>query len=311
MQVGDIKHVAVIGAGMMGSGIGIEFARFGYEVNLYDIKEAASQKAMAQARDDLDLMVEMQLLTGEEAKASYTRLHPTIDFVQAASGADYVIEAAPELLHLKQEIFTRLDEICPPPAILATTTSGLSATDIASAAKHPERILVTHYFGPPHFIPLVEVFRGERTDPQVVETVTRLLRRVRKKVIVIDIEQLTKVGNRLQLAMDQEIHALVDKGISPTVVDDIITFGFGRRLPFIGYFQRMDVVGLDGRLERYASSGRKPWAPIVERAKRGELGVKTGKGFYDWPGDTAQRLNRRLNTGLIRLMKQDMDEGLI
>ncbi|MFC1966655.1 3-hydroxyacyl-CoA dehydrogenase family protein [Chloroflexota bacterium] len=311
MQVEDIKRVAVIGAGMMGLGIGLEFARFGYEVNLYNTKQATSKKAMAQARDNLDLMVETQLLTEEVAKSSYARLHPTIDFMQAVSGADYVIESAPESLRLKQEIFAKLDDICPPSTILATNTSTLRATDIASKAKHPGRILVTHYFGPPHFIPLVEVVKGKSTDAQVVETVAQLLRGLRKKVVVIDIELPLHVGNRIQMAMSSEIHSLVDKGIPPTVVDDIITFGFGRRLPFIGYFQRMDVVGLDGRLERYTAAGQEPWSPIVEHIKRGELGVKSGTGFYDWPPGAVKRLERRLNIELIRLIKQDMDEGLI
>jgi 3-hydroxybutyryl-CoA dehydrogenase len=178
--------------------------------------------------------------------------------------------------------------------------------------KHPERALVTHYFGPPHFIPLVEVVKGERTDRQTVETTAQLLRGLRKKVVVIEVELPGHVANRIQGAIAKEIHALVDKGVlPPPVLDDVVTFGFARRLPYIGYFQRMDFVGLDGRLDRNASVGMPPWPPIVERVKRGELGVKTGKGFYEWPGDSAKQLQRRLNLELIRLMKYDMEKGLI
>ena len=311
MKEANIKQVAVIGAGMMGMGIGLEFARFGYLVNLYNTKKSTSQKTMKQAREDLDLMVETQLLTTEEAKATYSRLYPTTDFEKAAYNVDYVIESAPEFLDLKQDIFAKLDEMCPSPVILATNSSGLTATQVSARAKHPERILVTHYFGPPQFVPLVEVVKGQKTDPTVVEKTAQLLRGLRKKVVVVDIELVAHVGNRMQRAMSQEIHSLVDQGVPPEAIDDIITFGFGRRMPFIGYFKRMDTVGLDSRLQRYTIAKRKPWGPIVKHIERGELGVKSGKGFYSWPPGTAKSLDRRLKMELIRLMKYDMDKGLI
>jgi len=157
MKEEKVKHVAVIGAGLMGLGIGVDFARFGYPVSLYNTHEATSRRALEMAKEDLDLMVETQLITTEEAKATYDRLRPTTDLEDAASAADYVVESVLEQLPLKQEIFAKLDEICPSPTILVTNTSRLRVTDIAATAKHPERILATHYFQPPHFIPLVEV----------------------------------------------------------------------------------------------------------------------------------------------------------
>ena len=312
MKEEGIERVAVIGAGLMGLGIGVEFARFGYEVSLYNTTEATSKKAMEQASEDLNLMVETQLLTADEARAAYNRLHPTTELEEAASGSDYVVESVLEVLSLKQEIFTRLDELCPPPVILATNTSTLKVTNIASVVKHPERVLATHYFHPPHFVPLVEVVGGEKTDRGVVELVARILRGLRKKVVVIDIELPGFAGNRIQGAITREIYSLVDKGVcSPSMIDDIISFGFGRRMAYTGYFKRMDLVGLDLSYTAAKGRGREPWGPIAERVERGELGMKTGKGFYDWPGDSAERLQRRLKTELIRLMKQDMAEGSI
>ena len=312
MKEESIERVAVIGAGLMGLGIGVEFARFGYQVSLYNTKEATSKNAMKGAREDLDLMVETQLLTTEEAKATYDRLRPTTDLEDAASDADYVIESAPERLPLKQEIFARLDEICPPPAVLATNTSGLRVTDIVARAKHPERMLATHYFQPPHFVPLVEVAGGEKTDRAVVEVVARVLRALRKKVVVIDIELPGFIGNRIQGVIMQEARALVDKGVcTPRIIDDVIMFGFGRRMAYTGCFKRLDLVGLDGALERQVARGQEPWPPILERVQRGELGMKSGKGFYDWPGDAAKRFHRKQNMELIRLMKKDMEEGSI
>ena len=128
MKEASIERVAVIGAGLMGLGIGIEFARFGYQVSLYNTTEANSKKAMERAGEGLDLMVETQLATSDEAKAAYERLRPTIDLDDAASGADYVIESVLELLPLKQEIFARLDEICPPSVILATSHQDMGST---------------------------------------------------------------------------------------------------------------------------------------------------------------------------------------
>ncbi|MFC1939622.1 3-hydroxyacyl-CoA dehydrogenase family protein [Chloroflexota bacterium] len=307
-----IERVAVIGAGLMGLGIAVEFARFGYQVSIHNTNQASSQKAMERAGEDLDLMVETELLTTEDAGATYKRLRPTTDLEDAASGADYVVESVLEILTLKQEIFAKLDEICPPPAILATNTSYLRVTDIASVTKHPGRVLATHYFQPPHFVPLVEVVGGEKTDREVVELVGGVLKGLRKKVAVINIELPGFAGNRIQRAIAREVESLVDKGVcSPITIDDIISFGFGRRMAYTGYFKRLDLIGLDLGYKAVKSRGQEPWGPIAEHVERGELGMKSGKGFYEWPGDSAKQLHRRQNMELIRLMKQDMAEGLI
>jgi len=179
MNQGAIEKVAVIGGGLMGFGVAVDFARFGYHVSIYNTKEATSKRAMEQAGEALDLMVEAELITDDEAKAAYNRLRPTTDIVDAASGAHFVHESVLELLDVKQEVFAKLDEICPPPTILATNTSSLRVTDIASVTRHPERILATHYFQPPHFVPLVEVVGGEKTDRSAVERAAQLLRGLR------------------------------------------------------------------------------------------------------------------------------------
>jgi 3-hydroxybutyryl-CoA dehydrogenase len=312
MKETGIERVAVIGAGLMGCGVAVEFARFGYEVSIYNTHEETSKQAMQQAREALDLMAETELITGEEADAAYGRLRPTTNITDAASGAHFVHESVLEVLDVKKEVFARLDEICPPPVILATNTSGLRVTDIASATRHPERILATHYFQPPHFVPLVEVAGGEKTDRTLVEKAARMLRGMRKKVVVIDIELPGFVGNRLQGAIAREIRSLVEKGIPyPELIDDVISFGFGRRMAYTGYFKRMDLIGLDFGYRGAQGRGVPAWGPVAERVERGELGMKSGKGFYDWPGDSAKQLHRRLNTELIRLMKHDMEAGLI
>ena len=312
MKDKDIDQVAVIGAGLMGFGIGVEFARFGYQVALFNRSPETSRQAMRQSRETLDLMVETELMSGAEADAAYKRLRPTTDLAEAARGAQYVVESVAELPDVKKQIFAALDQFCPPPTILATNTSGLSITDIATATKHPERTVVTHYFQPPHFIPLVEVVGGKETSRETVERTANVLRGMRKRVAVIEVELPRFVGNRIQGAIAQEIESLIDRGVcSPEMIDDIIQFGFGRRMAYTGYFKRLDLIGLDFRYTVAKGQGRTVWPPIAEHVERGELGMKSGKGFYDWPGDSAKALHRKMNLELIRLMKRDMEEGTI
>jgi 3-hydroxybutyryl-CoA dehydrogenase len=312
MKEPGINKVAVIGAGLMGFGIGVEYARFGYDVMLYNRKKETGQNAMSQAREALDLMVETELITRSAANSAYKRLHSTTNMEEAARGADFVLESVLDILDLKQEVFARLDEICPPSTILATNTSSLLVTDIAAKAKHPERIIATHYYQPPHFLPLVEVMPGRETSPEVIEKTARFLRSMHKKVVIIRIESPGFIGNRLQGALGREVRALVDEGVAtPEMIDDVISYSFGRRLPYTANFKQMDLRGLDFSVNAAKQHGYKLWEQIAERAERGELGMKTGKGFYDWPGDTAKQMHHRLNTELIRLMKQDIEDGLI
>lgn len=312
MHANDIEKVSIIGAGIMGLGIGVEFARFGYDVNIYDVRADALKKAIGEARDDLKVMVEANLIESVKADAALSRIHPVDDFKKCVENSQYVLEAVPEVLSVKQEVFGRLGSICSPQVILASTTSSLSVIDISAKVSHPERVIVTHYYSPPHFMPLVEVFPGPDTSSLVIETVTRLMKRLRKKAMVFDNSRpRILIGNRLQSAIAREAQALFDEGISAEEIDSTITYGFGRRMPFAGYFQRMDMVGLDGRMERYAAMGHSPWSPITQRVARGELGVKTGRGFHEWPGDSGRRLDTRMKTDLARILKHDMDNEMI
>jgi 3-hydroxybutyryl-CoA dehydrogenase len=308
----EIKRVAVIGAGQMGFGVATEFARFGYEVKMFNTRQETSQRSMKWAKEALELMVETGLITGKIAKDAFNRLHPTTDLEEAAKDADFVHESVSELLTLKKEVFTRLDKICPPPIILATNTSTLRLSDLAAATKHPERVMATHYFQPPHFIPLVEVVPTKETDPELVEKAIKLLKGMRKKVVYIPTETPSFIGNRIQGGVGREVQWLVDNNIAtPEMIDDVIQFGFGRRMAYTAYFKQSDLRGLDFAYNMAKGYGTKPWKPIAEHVEKGELGIETGKGFFDWPGDTGKKFERHFYTELIRLMKQDMDNGLI
>lgn len=310
----EIKKVAVIGSGMMGTGIGLEFARFGYPVTLYDLKEEILKKSLRSAREDLDLMEEAELVSPGEAKAALDRVQTTTELPDAVAGADHVVEAVPEDLRLKQGLFAELDELCEAHVSLASNASGLRADDCAARAKnHPERILVTHYWQPAHLIPLVEVIGGKRTDPAVIERVAKLLRGLRKRVVVQPLELPTVPagwGNALQWVIGEMARKLINEGgCNPYLIDDLIRFGFGRRMAYTAQYLRLDLIGLDFAYNVAKERGQEPWGPIKERVERGELGMKSGKGFYDWTSDKAKQFLRNYKLELIRLMKMDMEKG--
>lgn len=312
MNEKEIKRVAVIGAGLMGFGVATEFARFGYDVTMYNTRKETSLRSMEWAKEALDLMVETKLITKRNADDAYKRLHPTTDLQEAAKDADFVHESVSENLTLKQEVFAKLDKICPPNVILVTNTSGLPVSTIASATTHPERVLATHYFQPPHFVPLVEVVPTPKTDPAFTEKAIALMRSMRKKVVFIPTEIPAFIGNRIQGSIGREVQSLVDKGIAtPEMIDDVIQFGFGRRMAYTAYFKQADVRGLDFSYNAAKARGGQAWKPIAEHVERGELGIESGKGFYDWSGDKGKKFLHHYHTELIRLMKQDMENGLI
>lgn len=320
MSEKKIERIAVIGAGEMGAGIGVEFARYGYTAILNSRHEETLQKTMARARQDLDLMIETELITKELAKETLGRMKTTTKLEEAVAGADHVVETIPENLKAKQEMFARLDELCPANVSIGTNSSAFTANQcITPAVKHPERCLVTHYWRPALFIPLVEVIAGKKTDPAVTKRVAALIRTCHKKVVVQEVEiptlsmlERTPAGwaNVLQFALLQAARHLVDFAkCPPQVVDDMLKFGPGRRWPFMPPYVYFDDLGLDWMYDAAKARGEEPWAPVKELVEKGYKGMKSGRGFYDWSGDKAKKFSRDFNLYLIRLLKEDLKRG--
>ena len=307
-----IERIAIIGAGQMGSGIGAEFARYGYQVALQDKYDEALKRAMESVREDLDLMVETQLISAADSKAALDRVRTTKDLADAVKDVDHVVEAVPENLPLKQDVFAQLDELCSPDVTLATNSSSMRVEDCAAKVRnHSERILITHYWHPAPFIPLVEVIGGKRTDPVILDRIAKLLRSMHKRVVLQKLELPSGPagwGNALQHPFEAIARKLVDDtGCDPVLVDDLIRFGFGRRMPFTGIFKRYDIIGLDF----FASSSLGNWKPIREHLDKNEFGMKNGKGFYDWPPEKAKSFFKEYNKELINMMKRDLEKGEI
>jgi 3-hydroxybutyryl-CoA dehydrogenase len=305
-----VQNVAIIGAGLMGFGIGTEYARFGYNVSFYNTNAKSSQQAMERAKEALDTMVKNRLIKRVEADATLKRIRPTTDIADAVKGADMAVESALEDLALKQDIFVKLDALLPPPIILATDTSSLRVTDITAKVKHPERTLATHYTQPPHFAPMVEVVAGEKTDLAVVRQVSDMLRKMHKMVILPQKDSPQFIQNRIQNAIARECMKLVDEGLgTPQTIDNTIMFGFGRRMRFTGYFKRLDLVGLDHTVFGARAKNFPVWGPLAEHVDKGEYGMKSGKGFYDWPPEKQKAFEEWYHAELIRFMKQEMERG--
>ena len=296
MQAGDVRNISVIGAGLMGHGIAQIFAARNYSVHLLDIKGELLSKAVENIRSNLSMMAKKGVISESEIDTVISRIKTTTNMGEATSDAQLVIEAVTENLDLKQKVFQDLDQLCPQETILATNTSVFSITEIASEARRRERILGTHFWNPPYIIPLVEIVKGRETSEEAVETTYQLLKNAGKHPVKVMKDIPGFVGNRLQHALWREAISIVENGIAePATVDEVIKEGFGIRLPVLGPLENADMVGLDLTLAihdyilKYLNSSPSPSPLLREKVKRGELGFKTGQGFYTWSVEEAQR----------------------
>jgi len=283
----SIRRVAVLGAGTMGHGIAHVAALAGYEVVLYDLTESLTAAGLAHVRANLQKGVEKGKIGADEADRALSAIHPTSDLEEAARAADLVIEAVPEKLDLKREIFSRLDGICPPHAILASNTSSLSITKIAEATRRPGRVIGIHFFNPPHIMKLVEIVRADQTEPATVEVAVAAARRMGKETIVVrDVPGFAT--SRLGVALGLEAMRMVEQGVASVEdIDKAMELGYAHPM---GPLRVSDLVGLDVRMAiaegLHKELGLEHFRPpeiLREKVKAGKLGKKSGEGFYKWP----------------------------
>jgi 3-hydroxybutyryl-CoA dehydrogenase len=295
----EIKQITVVGAGLMGHGIAQSFAQKTYPVTLYDLNDSILKRALSQIRSNLETFVEVGLETEENIEKVLSQIRVSIDLREAVKEAHLVIDAAPEDLMLKRNLFGELDRYCLEDAILASNTSTLPIYEIGREVKRKERLVITHWFNPPHIIPAIEVVPGEETSIEVLEMTLGLLRKIGKKPIRILKEIPGFLINRIQTAMFREILSLLEQGIAtPEDIDAGVKGSFGIRLAVIGPLQTMDMGGLD-----LIHKGMKYLYPFIDRSvdvqeilrekvERGELGLKTGKGFFEYEEKKALALSR-------------------
>jgi 3-hydroxybutyryl-CoA dehydrogenase len=312
MQATDIRRVTVIGAGVMGPGIAQDFAAHGFEVHLYARSQVRLDQAVQSIRTGLAQLESLGQVTSQQAAATLQRIRTGTVLDEAAAEADLVVEALSEELALKQQFFRTLDGICEPRAILASTTSTLLPSRLASATQRPDRVLVTHFFNPPTIVPLVEMVRGPETSDETVATVRDVLLQMGKRPAVVQKELPGFIGNRLQGALIIEALSLVQRGAAtPADIDLVVKYSFGRRLGVTGIFEFLDLGGLDtllnaARIMAGELDSSTDVTPVLrEKVERGELGVKSGQGFYTWTPESAAALRDRIGRAAAALAHLD------
>ena len=288
-----MERIAVIGAGLMGHGIAQVFAGKGHAVAIHDPYPEVLSRVPERVRTNL------RMLGLSETAVERITLHATLE--DTVKDVDIVFEAAPENLALKQDIFAKLVAATSPECILASNTSVMPIGDIAARAEDPHRILGTHWWNPPYLIPLVEVVQAPHTEPVYIQKTIDLLQRVGKVAVHAKRDVPGFIANRLQHALWREAVSMVAAGICDAeTVDLAIKNSFGMRLPVLGPLENADLVGLDLTLAihnvilRDLEASGQP-SPLLEKYVADQwLGMKTGKGFYEWTPESSQEIRDRL-----------------
>lgn len=303
-------RAAVLGTGMMGPGIAMTLTLGGVEAVILGRTEESAAKGLAAARRQLDLLAAHGLATPEQKAFAEANLRASTGLEAEAAVADLVIESGPEDLAWKQEMFGMLDRWTRPECLLTSNTSGLSITAIAARCARPERVMTTHFWNPPHLMPLVEVVMGEKTSAELAGRVRDLLRACGKAPVVVKKDTPGQLGNRMHMALIREAAHIVSEGIADAEeVDMAARMSFGLRLPMYGLLEHMDIVGLDmskGILEYVATdlyNGVEAPARYRELVAGGDLGAKTGRGFYDWSVKSADEARARRDGFVLQMLQ--------
>ena len=292
------ERIAVLGAGLMGHGIAQCFAARGHTVGLYDSDADVLAGAIGRIRGIFDLL--------DQDPAGADNIEPCSELDAAVRDADFIVEAVPERLAIKQEILRRAEAAAKHDTVLASNTSAIRITDIAQALAAPERLVGTHFWNPPHLVPLVEVVQTERTDPPVVEKTMALLESSGKTPVHVRRDIPGFIGNRLQHALKREAIALVENGVCDAeTVDQVVKSGFGPRLAVLGPLEQSDLVGLDLTLDIHQvllpdlDRSAEPQGLLKRKVAAGELGMATGIGFRGWTKEAAEAVRARLTHHMV------------
>jgi len=302
--------MAVIGNGVIGHGVAEVFAKAGWKVHLIGRSQDSLAKALVRIRGSLDEFVQADLLTAASAKAAIANIQVSTD-LSAAASADVVIEAVPEDMELKRDLFARLDALCRADAVLATS-SGHPASEVDGKVTHKERVIAAHFWYPPQLLPLVEVCGSPATAKAVIDRTCEILRGVGKTPVIVDREVDGFIGNRIQFAALREAWALWAAGIaSAEAIDTVVKHSIGRRLAVTGPIESADLGGLDVMvpfarfLNPSLDTASEPPEKLVALARDGNRGVSSGKGVYDWSKRDGAALLAARRRELLRWLKAD------
>ncbi|MFJ8245049.1 3-hydroxyacyl-CoA dehydrogenase family protein [Peribacillus asahii] len=296
-----IKNIAIIGSGVMGSSIAQSFAASGYSVTINDLNEELLQKSKNRISENLTLTVEEVGLDEEQKQSDLANIYYTTDLEEAVKEADFIIEAIPEVIEWKWELYEKLERIMKADAIVASNTSTFPISRLMEKASFAERMIITHFFNPGHLVPLVEIVKHPQTKEMVVDATLDLIRKIGKSPILLKKEISGFIANRLQTALMREAFYLLKEDVaSARDIDTAITAGPGFRWAFTGPIEIADFGGLDTWQRVFENVApdldRSVEAPeiIRELVEQGKLGTKSGEGIYQYDDMlVSQKLNER------------------
>ena len=302
------RSVLIVGAGTMGHGIAVCFVDAGWRVILVDPDDAALARARLSIASALDLFSRIDGSPDSRREGALKLLSTTVDMPDCVP--DFAIETVPEELELKRRVLREIESRAASDAVICSNTSALAISSLAEGMKHPERFLGTHFWNPPYILPCVEVVPGRHTALVAVERTVDVLRLVGRRPVALKHDLPGFVGNRLQHAMQREAMAIVESGaISPEDLDDIVRNSFGLRAALLGPFERADLGGIDvtTRVQEYLlpllEDAKIPSGLLTDRVERGDLGAKTGRGFFDWDEEEVRRRVESRDEALLRIVR--------
>ncbi|MCD6240321.1 3-hydroxyacyl-CoA dehydrogenase family protein [Candidatus Bathyarchaeota archaeon] len=304
-----IRRIAIIGAGVMGSGIAQVCASAGYETAITRKHKELFKETYNRIRSNLWFLMQNKVITKKDIENALSKIKFYESISEAAKKADFIIEAVTEDISLKKEIFKKLDQVCPQHAIIASTTSSFSISELASATNRPHQVVGTHWWNPPYLMPIVEIVKGRYTSSKTIRTTRRLISKLGKVPVICE-DSPGLIGVRLQSILAMEaVRLLEEEDFTPEDIDTVIRMTLGLRLPILGIFEIMDFGGLDTffraceHLHKTLGERFRPPDMLKRKVERGELGVKTGKGFYIHNKKFEDDIIRKRDQRIINLLK--------
>jgi 3-hydroxybutyryl-CoA dehydrogenase len=281
----EIRNIAVLGAGTMGHGIAHAAIAGGYGTRMYDVNDAAVAKGRTVIEQIVAKAVELGKVAAADADAMLARLTPTSRLDQALGDADFVIEAAPERIDLKLQLFADIERLAPADAVIATNTSALSVTEMAASLANPRRVAGMHFFNPVHKMKLIEIVRALETSAETLHAVEEVSRRMGRETVLVR-ESPGFITTRVNASIGNEAFYMLMEGVaSARDIDKALKLGLNHPM---GPFELVDLVGLDTRLSileyLHRSMGEKyrPCPLLAQYVKAGRLGRKVGRGVYEY-----------------------------
>lgn len=283
----EIKKVAVLGAGLMGHGIAQVAAQVAkYEITIRDVKQEFLDKGMGMIRNSLQKFVQKQVISEQDMNGILGRIHPTLDMKEAVENADLIIEAVPENLQIKKTVLAEADKYAKQDAIIASNTSSISITELASNTERPEKFCGMHFFNPPQLMKLVEIIRGAKTSDETINAIVAVSQKMGKETVVVKKDSAGFIVNRILVPALNEAFNLVWEGVAePEDIDKAIKLGLNWPM---GPLTLVDYLGIDTTLaiaevlQKELGSKYSPCPLLRQMTRANLLGRKSGKGFYDW-----------------------------